>query len=225
MNAYEITFIVRPDLGDDAIDAMVGTVQNRVTSSGGEILATAPFSPARRRMSYPIRDFGDGVYITIWFNLDPEAVRPMERALRLNESILRFLVVQASELSVKNGQQREAQRAAALANPPQPPTPAAAPAGEAGESAPTLEGAAPAVSPELAGPATENAGVTADEPAAPPTTDAAQATETSGAKQAPDPAEAREPELAGVPGGSAVEHTPDADAPTTTSSTESQSQE
>lgn len=222
MNAYEITFIVRPDLGDDAIDAMVGTVQNRVTSSGGEILATAPFSPARRRMSYPIRDFGDGVYITIWFNLDPEAIRPMERALRLNESILRFLVVQASELSVKNGQQREAQRAAALANPPQPPTPPAAPVGE---SAPTIEGDAPAASSETAGPATENAGLTVGEPAAPPTTDAAQATETPGTVPAPDPVEAREPELAGVPGGSAVEHTPEGDALTTTSSTESQSQE
>ena len=225
MNAYEITFIVRPDLADEAIDAMVGTVQNRVTSSGGEILATAPFSPARRRMSYPIRDFGDGVYITIWFNLDPEAVRPMERALRLNESLLRFLVVQASELSVKNGQQREAQRAAALANPPQPPAPAAAPPGEAGDGAPALESAAPAVSPEASTPGTENADVTASDQAASETADVAQATETPDAVQAPEPVEAREPELAGVPGGSAVENTPDADAPTTTSSAEPQAQE
>lgn len=225
MNAYEITFIVRPDLADEAIDAMVGTVQNRVTSSGGEILATAPFSPARRRMSYPIRDFGDGVYITIWFNLDPEAVRPMERALRLNESLLRFLVVQASELSVKNGQQREAQRAAALANPPQPPAPAAAPPGEAGDGAPALESAAPAVSPEASTPGTENADVTASDQAASETADVAQTTETPDAVQAREPVEAREPELAGVPGGSAVENTPDADAPMTTSSAEPQAQE
>lgn len=121
---YEITFIVQPDLDDASIDAVVDQVRSRIQAAGGEIIATVPFNPARRRMAYPIKDYGDGVYITITFNIDSEAIREFENGLRLNERILRFLVVQATEQMVKQQQQRLAQRMAAPAPPPGQPVPA-----------------------------------------------------------------------------------------------------
>jgi len=121
LNAYEITFIVRPDLDDDSIDAVVEQVAARIQSGGGEIIATLPWTPARRRMAYPIKDYGDGVYITITFRFDSQSLREMESGLRLNERILRFLVVQSTDLQVQQAQQRLLQRQAAAAAPP--PTP------------------------------------------------------------------------------------------------------
>ena len=96
MNAYEIKFIVRPDLDDNSIDAVVDQVLARIRTANGEIVATLPWNPARRRMAYPIRDYGDGVYITVTFRVDSQALHDMETTFKLNDRILRFLIVQAS---------------------------------------------------------------------------------------------------------------------------------
>jgi small subunit ribosomal protein S6 len=128
LNPYEITFIIRPDLDDEQIRASVDQVNGRIQSNGGEIIATFPWNPARRRMAYPIRDFGDGVYTTTVFNFDPENLREFENALKLNDRILRFLVVQATSQNIKTAQQRMAHAQAQAAAPQQPqPAPQAQP--------------------------------------------------------------------------------------------------
>jgi small subunit ribosomal protein S6 len=119
-----MTFIVRPDLDEDQARGVVDTVTGRVESAGGEILATVPWNPPRRRMAYPIRDFGDGFYITTVFKFDPQALKTVESQLRLNENVLRFLIIQATEQNVKQAQQR-VQQAAARSQPT--PEPAAVP--------------------------------------------------------------------------------------------------
>ncbi|GAC1628314.1 MAG: hypothetical protein NVS4B2_09290 [Chloroflexota bacterium] len=144
MNTYEITFIVRPDLDDDSIDATVERVMARVATGDGEVIATLPWNPARRRMAYPIRDYGDGVYITVHFRADAQSIREMENALKLDDRLLRFLIVQASELSVKQAQQRVQQRIAAAAAPPPIPAPVGVVPGSA-DAPPAEAGAVPEV--------------------------------------------------------------------------------
>jgi hypothetical protein len=94
-------------------------------------------------MAYPIRDFGDGYYVTATFRLDPQTVRQVENPLRLNDRILRFLVVLATDQNIRQSQQRM-QQAASTAAPA--PAAAAVPAGVA-ETVPT-----PAVPGSEAGP-------------------------------------------------------------------------
>lgn len=124
MNTYEMTFIVRPDLDEDGSRNVVETVTGRLEAGGGEILATVPWNPPRRRMAYQIRDFGDGFYVTTVFKFDPQGLRAVENQFRLNENILRFLILQATEQNVKQAQQRMQQAAArpqaAPAQEPQP---------------------------------------------------------------------------------------------------------
>jgi small subunit ribosomal protein S6 len=115
LESYEITFIVRPDLDEDQIRGVVDGVTSRINSSNGEVIATFPWNPARRRLAYPINDFGDGFYVTTTFRFPPDGITELERALRLNENLLRFLVVQATELSIQQSQQRSQQAAAAAA--------------------------------------------------------------------------------------------------------------
>lgn len=121
MNPYEMTFIIRPDRDEDGTRAVAEAVTGRISAAGGEIIAAIPWNPPRRRMAYPIKDFGDGFYVTTVFRLDPSALRPIENALKLNENILRFLIVQATDLNIKQAQQRlQQQQAAAQAPPVQP---------------------------------------------------------------------------------------------------------
>ncbi len=159
MDPYEITFIVRPDIDDEATRGAVDTVRRRIETAGGEILAAYPWGPGRRRLAYPINDFGDGYYYTIDFNFNPQAVRDFERALQLDDNILRSLVVTASDLMVKNSQQRvqqQAQQAAQAAAQAQAAAAAPAPSPASG-SGPAMPGNQPApVAPEEGTPAAES---------------------------------------------------------------------
>jgi small subunit ribosomal protein S6 len=122
LNPYEITFIVRPDRDEDETRAAVQTVTGRIETVGGEVLATAPWNPPRRRMAYPIREFGDGYYVTTVFRMNADGVRTLETALKLNENVLRYLVIRATDTQVEQVQQRaQAAYLAASQPPPQPP--------------------------------------------------------------------------------------------------------
>lgn len=149
MNAYEMTYIVRPDLDDEQTRAVIDGVASRVQASGGEVIATVPWNPPRRRMAYTIKDFGDGFYVTTVFRVETPALPPLENALRLNDRILRYLLVQATETNIKQAQQRM-QQASAPAPPPAPePQPASAATTEpVGAAAPPAAPSGPAPVPE-----------------------------------------------------------------------------
>jgi small subunit ribosomal protein S6 len=123
-----MTFIVRPDRDEEETRAAVQTVTARIETAGGEVIATAPWNPPRRRMAYPINDFNDGYYVTTVFNLEGTAVRGLENALKLNENVLRFLVIRASELGIQQVQQRAQQAYMAQSQPQGAPDQVKAPA-------------------------------------------------------------------------------------------------
>jgi len=122
LNAYEITYIIRPDLEEDQTRAALEGVTSRLQGFGAEIVAAIPWNPPRRRMAYPIRDFGDGFYVTTVFRAETAILKPLENALRLNENVLRFLLVQATDLNIRQAQQRLIQQQQAAAPRPQPAT-------------------------------------------------------------------------------------------------------
>lgn len=130
MNAYEITYIVRPDGDEEQTRGAIDQITRRFEAAGSEILAVVPWNPPRRRMAYPIRDFGDGYYVTTVFRVQPDALPPIENGLKLNDRILRYLLVQATETNIKAAQQRvqQAAAAAAAAAAPRPEAPAPVPA-------------------------------------------------------------------------------------------------
>jgi len=146
LEPYEMTYIVRPDLDEEQIRAVIDGMNTRIGQTG-EVIATYPWNPPRRRMAYPIHDFGDGYYVTTTFRYAPEELREFERGLRLNNNVLRFLIVQATQANIQQSQQRAQQHAARLAGVPQ-----GAPAGQPG-TAPAAAGPRPApASPAQAGP-------------------------------------------------------------------------
>lgn len=106
MNLYEMTFIVRPDLDDEQTRTVADQITDRLQAVGGEIAAAYPWMPARRRLAYPIKDFNDGYYVTTVFRLEPNELREFENGLKLNDNILRFLIVTATENNIKQAQNR-----------------------------------------------------------------------------------------------------------------------
>ena len=96
MPFYENVFIARQDLSPAQVDALADTFTAIVTEKGGEVKKRESWG--LRNLSFRIRKNRKGHYVL--FNLDapPAAVHEMERNMRLNEDVLRFLTVRVEEL-------------------------------------------------------------------------------------------------------------------------------
>ncbi len=91
--AYEMVFIVRPDLEDAQVRATVERVASRITERGGTVLSTEPWG--KRRLAYPIAKHREGIYVLTRFELDGERVQDLKNAVGLVEEVIRFLVCEA----------------------------------------------------------------------------------------------------------------------------------
>ena len=95
INSYELIYIIQPDLDEDQITQVDGRVQQAVEANQGVVSSTEVWG--QRKLAYPIRKHFEGYYILHKVDLPAQAVAEVERVMRLNESILRFLVVRADE--------------------------------------------------------------------------------------------------------------------------------
>jgi small subunit ribosomal protein S6 len=141
LSNYELTYILRP-LEEANLTATNERINTIVKNAGGEIVARNDWG--RRRLAYPIRKIGDGYYTTLYTTLPGTAVRAIERALQLNDDVLRYLVVKVDEFKLPSTP-APAPEAPAQAAQPAAPQAQAAPAAEA--SAPVAEAAAPTETP------------------------------------------------------------------------------
>lgn len=96
---YELMSISVPDGTPEELIETADAVASYVTAAGGEILRASNESPwGRRRLAYPIRhnsaDLRDGFYTLYHFQIQPEGIENIEREIRLNERIIRHLLLQ-----------------------------------------------------------------------------------------------------------------------------------
>lgn len=93
MRNYEITYIVHPDLDDNAFKKLNGLVSSWIKDGGGKITKTDIWG--KRKMAYAIRKQGEGQYVLLQVEMEPSFGRELERQLGLQESVLRYLIVAA----------------------------------------------------------------------------------------------------------------------------------
>ena len=91
MNHYENTFVIDAQLPDEVIQEKAAHYQEVVSANKGEILHVEVWG--NRKLAYQIRKKTHGYYVFMQFSAPPEAIEEFERALRLDESILRYLTV------------------------------------------------------------------------------------------------------------------------------------
>ncbi|WP_019536856.1 30S ribosomal protein S6 [Paenibacillus ginsengihumi] len=91
MRKYEVMYIIRPDLEQEAIQAAVEKFQGIITNNGGEI--TKHDVMGKRRLAYEIKKFRDGHYVLVQFNGNNDVVNELDRVLKISDEIIRFLIV------------------------------------------------------------------------------------------------------------------------------------
>ena len=97
---YELMYIVRPELDDEALRATVKSVRGIVEAQGGEIVKTTLWG--KRRLAYEVQRLRDGHYVLVALHLDGAKVGEVERALRIHDTVFRHLLV------IHEGPMREA---------------------------------------------------------------------------------------------------------------------
>ena len=96
MKNYEGVFIVNPDIGSDATKGVVTQVQELVSKNGGRVDGLQEWG--KRRLAYRIKKRQEGNYFVVNFQLDSKQTKKLEQTLRLNDQILRFLIVDKAAL-------------------------------------------------------------------------------------------------------------------------------
>ena len=91
MRLYEAVYIFDAALDEAAINAKLEGHHKLVTGDLGEVTAVDHWG--NRQLAYPIDKKKTGYYVVAQFNGDPEALPEFERALKLDEALLRYLVV------------------------------------------------------------------------------------------------------------------------------------
>lgn len=91
MKKYEIMYIIRPNIEDEAKKAVVERFNNVLTEKGAEIAEAKEWG--KRRLAYEINDFRDGYYMLLHVSADAEAVQEFDRLAKISEDIIRHIVV------------------------------------------------------------------------------------------------------------------------------------
>lgn len=96
MPFYENVFIVRQDISSSAVDALSDRFAAIIGENGGSVAKKEYWG--LRNLSYKIKKNRKGHYVLFNIDAPPAAVQEMERQMRINEDILRFLTVKVEAL-------------------------------------------------------------------------------------------------------------------------------
>ncbi|HSG82265.1 MAG TPA: 30S ribosomal protein S6 [Gemmatimonadota bacterium] len=92
MRDYEVVYIFDSALDRSVIDQKLEHFNGFIAGNGnGEVVAVEHWG--KRQLAYPIRKHDNGYYVVVQFRTNAESLPEYERAIKLDEQVLRHLVV------------------------------------------------------------------------------------------------------------------------------------
>ena len=96
MRNYELLSIIKPNIDSEEFDKLVVKIEEAIVALDGKVTSTDKMK--RKKLSYDIKDFRDGYFVVHNFEMDPAQVAKFNRQLRLNENVLRIMLLETSEV-------------------------------------------------------------------------------------------------------------------------------
>jgi len=93
--AYEVMFIVRPDLMEEDVDKLISTLQTHATNGGATVGNVEKMG--KRRLAYDVKKFKEGQYVLFTLNSDGKGIYELERRMRVTEPVIKFITVRMDE--------------------------------------------------------------------------------------------------------------------------------
>ena len=99
MREYELYLVIDGDAPEEDVSEIVDRVTQLIAvgdgSTKGEVIKVEP--RGKRRMAFPVKKKQESQDVVLTFQTPPQALAELERFLKLNEQVLRYLIVRTEE--------------------------------------------------------------------------------------------------------------------------------
>lgn len=89
MNDYYLTLVLKPELDEKARKELLESVNKKM----GKVAKEDAWGT--RDLAYPIKHQKKGYYVHYQFFAEPDSIAPLDKVLKLDEDILRYLLIRA----------------------------------------------------------------------------------------------------------------------------------
>ncbi|HVH73911.1 MAG TPA: 30S ribosomal protein S6 [Stellaceae bacterium] len=96
MPLYENVFIARQDISGAQVEALTDGFAQLVADNGGEVKKREYWG--LRNLAYRMRKNRKGHYVLLNLDAPPAAIAELERTMRINEDVIRYLTVRVEAL-------------------------------------------------------------------------------------------------------------------------------
>ncbi|MGI6045373.1 MAG: 30S ribosomal protein S6 [Eggerthellaceae bacterium] len=95
MKAYELLFFVAPSIDDESRAAVMKRIETTIQNGNGQVDNVDNWG--KRKLAYEINGLTDGDYTLIDFHINPEEVAELDRILRINDAVVRHMIVRRDD--------------------------------------------------------------------------------------------------------------------------------
>ena len=95
MRSYELTVIINPEIAEEDVPQAVEKLTAIIAKSGGSVNEVNRWG--RRKLAYPIERRGEGNYVMMKLEIEPDKVSEFEGSLNFAEEYLRHLLVRLGD--------------------------------------------------------------------------------------------------------------------------------
>ncbi len=96
---YELLCLIGAEHSPEATETILHATRELVTKAGGEVLNTSVIG--KRKLAYAVAKEKFGTYFLLDFNLDGSALHDLDRALTLQNDVIRFLTIKTKLKTAK----------------------------------------------------------------------------------------------------------------------------
>ena len=96
MPLYECVLVARNDVTQQQVDTLVDTMTAQLEAEGDEVKKREYWG--LRSLAYRVKKNRKGHYMLLGLSAKPASITEMERQLRLNEDIIRFMTIRVEEI-------------------------------------------------------------------------------------------------------------------------------
>ena len=91
MRAYETTYIIDPAIEEETVEQVVDGIKQQIESFGGQIGEIDIWG--KRKLAYEAKKRTEGVYVVAKFQGNPGIANKLCHLFKINDKILRYIVV------------------------------------------------------------------------------------------------------------------------------------
>ncbi|SHH30915.1 30S ribosomal protein S6 [Tepidibacter thalassicus] len=95
MKKYELIYVLKPNVEEEVKEKVQNKVKEMVESVNGQVENVDVWG--NKKLAYPIQKFTEGYYVLVNFTANTELPKEIDRNLRINENVIRHMIVNIEE--------------------------------------------------------------------------------------------------------------------------------